>query len=496
MNKIIIIIGVLISTGIFARDLQVISNLDNGSIGTLRYIIDTAASGDRIHFLMNQGDKIVLQQGPLTIKCNVVIDGKNLISGKSVTLNGNQKSRVLVINKNVKVNIDNLYITSGFTDNREENGGGIYNNGVLTLQDCIIDNCTAANGGGICNTETGFLILKGTTINNCIAKYDGYNPCGGGICNRGNLTIKRSSISSSVISNNQAINTAEEKEDQIAFGGGIYNDGNGILLINDETKIHGNYSSCYGGGIFNGKESVNNVKIENVIIKDNSCENSGGGLYNANISSSEICNNTAGWSGGGIEGTTEEKIIVDNCLIHDNRADFIGAGGINLYNGIITNSTISENHGTNGGGIGIENDSFHTNEVEIINSSITNNTATIDGGGVCSDATLLKVIDCKIKNNTIVKEDLRDKINKLKDNESSALQKNKISEDDYVYYGGGFYLFTFHHPSAVKIIGKSEISGNKAISGGNAIAYHEDIGLTIDKTVILEGDIKKLPKVN
>ena len=250
-----------------------------------------------------------------------------------------------------------------------DSAGGIENGGMLTVANCTIsDNSAAYYGGGIEN--------KGTmTITSCTIEGNSANlagGAGGGISAPGMLTIDDSTINNNtadnaggifVLSGDVTINSCtidnNSGNSQSGNGGGIDNDS--TLSITNST-ISGN-SAGLGGGINNaGDLTVNNCLVsDNSAIGTSSVDGDGGGIdtYNngiVTITESTISNNTASFTGGGIEND-------DGTLT-------------------VTESTISGN--SSGFGAGICNDSGTT----VVDSTISGNLASNMGGGVWNDGTL------------------------------------------------------------------------------------------------------------
>ena len=102
-----------------------------------------------------------------------------------------------------------------------------------TLAGLTISGGSAGNGGGIANDGT--LTVTDTTIEDNTAMY-----FGGGIFNGGTLTITGSAIESNTITNSCCG----------AAGGGVYNFG--TMTVSDST-VTGNSVAAfdYGGGIYN-----------------------------------------------------------------------------------------------------------------------------------------------------------------------------------------------------------------------------------------------------
>jgi len=199
------------------------------------------------------------------------------------------------------------------------------------------------------------------------------------------------------------------------------------------TITQGNSTPIYyGGGAFirkNGK-LINCTITENVTTDDANSDMGtyGGGIYlwEGTVSQCFISNNKATGkyaTGGGIANTGG---IVTDCIIKENEVistEYVSCGGgIDLYQGTVTNSSIINNksvssdneHAAYGGGIFISCDpeggiiectSYISNCTISRNEASNSNRA--EGGGVCCDfATPLKMNDCIIENNSAISEDV------------------------------------------------------------------------------------------
>ncbi len=340
--------------------------VDNVSPGANRIqgAVDAAESGDTINVL------------PGTYFENVVVDKSLDVLGAGVgetVVDGNHKGSVFKIgetNSNIDVNLSGMTITNG-----SGIGGGIYNEGRTTIKHCLVHRNTAYyEGGGISNIGT--ITVIGSNISENTAYYgDGggiYNEgiaviaysnilknkassFGGGIENRGSITITDSNISE---------NTAEYT------GGGIFN--YAIANITNSILL-GNTAYGYGGGLCNGGIAV----VKGSTISKNSA-GYGGGIGNWGIVSATgnaITGNIASF-GGGVwsEGTTT---ITDSTISHNSARN---GGGIynSAYTVTTTGSNISENQATESGG-GIY--SYFGDTTILENSTITLNTADSDNNG-------------------------------------------------------------------------------------------------------------------
>lgn len=144
----------------------------------------------------------------------------------------------------------------------------------------------------------------------------------------------------------------------------------GYTSILDGFTIFGGSSKTNGGGI---SCSASSVTINNCIIKKNSAQQNGGGIYlfkclSADISYCEIESNSAE-SGGGV---------------------FCGASIVTFNKCNITN-----NSATNGGGILID----RSRTINLNGCDISKNTAEKVGGGVYLTVSTPKLTDCTISGN-------------------------------------------------------------------------------------------------
>lgn len=250
----------------------------------------------------------------------------------------------------------------------------VSNSGNLTLQDLTLSRGSSVYGGGVFNNGT--LTVANSTISGNKASSHG-----GGVSNQGMLNIDNSTIS----------------KNSASLGGGVYNSPSGTLTI-DNTTISGNKTSSSGGGVFNhGAADITGSTISN-----NSAP-SGGGAHNSHTSSlaiidSIISDNKADVGGGvfnhrGYDGYYSSypagHLTIENSTISGNKATGDGggifnAGGYvscspNLYcysflagDLSLVDSTISENRAKNrAGGL------FHYGSLDMSNSTISDNKARV-----------------------------------------------------------------------------------------------------------------------
>ena len=234
-------------------------------------------------------------------------------------------------------------------------GGGIENAfpGTLSVADSTVSNNTATRfGGGIYNHNDAFAQVVGTTISNNIAMVSA-----GGISNRPGATM-------SVTSSDLRGNTAEA-----GSGGGVQNAG---TLTMSGVQLSLNTAATDGGGIFN----TATLTLSNSTVSGNSApQREGGGIVNDGngmlvVEDTAISDNWAGGdvygSGGGILNFAHAELR--NCELSRNVANAWGGGIATLGTLIMTNTTVSGNADQEGGGgIGTSGDTT------VISSTIARN---------------------------------------------------------------------------------------------------------------------------
>lgn len=236
------------------------------------------------------------------------VDGSGIVPGDNV---------FFVSSNSAVVVISGLTIQHGA--NTLRNGGGIGNDGKLTMTDTVVlENGTESFlGGGIYNSNNGFLALINSTVQGNSASGVGINLQGcGGIYNNGVLTVTNSTIVS---------NTSGGAN---ATGGGLCN---ARALSMNRSAVVGNHvtgTNGLGGGLYNFN-AVGAVSLINSTFSGNRSDGSGGGIANAvagnaTLYNVTVANNVAdadlagGGSGGGIFGAGTGAINLRNTLLGRN----------------------------------------------------------------------------------------------------------------------------------------------------------------------------------
>jgi hypothetical protein len=188
--------GVYCDIGAYEKGPTVVSDCSapSGYPGLLVEVIAAAAAGDTVTFSCS--GTIVLNT-TITQDKNLTLDG----SGQTVTISGGNLVRVFYVNSGVTVTLKNLTIADGWVSG--ESGGGIANQGNLTITNSMISGNTAntGDGGGIVNHGSGTLTVANSTFSGNTADN------GGGLINIGTATVTNSTFSGNT-ANGGGINNA------------------------------------------------------------------------------------------------------------------------------------------------------------------------------------------------------------------------------------------------------------------------------------------------
>ena len=219
----------LVLAGGATASAQVVTSSADSGPGTLRSAITNAAGGAVITFDPGLSGAVITLSNTLTINTNLTIDASALPGG--LQINGNGSVQIFNVATNVTVFLNSLTITNGYSTN---DGGGILNDGTLTLTNCtLLGNSAPYVGLGV-------------------------GGLGGGIYNIGTLTLNQCTLSG---------NSA-------GSGGGIADDYGTLTMI--QCTLSGN-SATLGGGI---SDYVDKLTLNQCTLSGNSATDSGGGIFN------------------------------------------------------------------------------------------------------------------------------------------------------------------------------------------------------------------------
>ncbi len=279
------------------------------------------------------GDLDIDNLGGNAAAFNLTIQG----GGAATTIiDGNLTDRVFQIFPNVTVSLTGVTVQNGLAPSgdtglggpRDSFGGGILNEGSLTLTDCVVQN-NAAQGLSVDGTSN---LLAG-------------NGSGGGMFTSGpSLTLLRTRVLTNQALGGQA--TAEAGTGEAAFGGTGAGGGIGC-------------PGFTGSGRFAGT-----ITLTDSTVSDNRAQ---GG--NASDNSTNDYGGQAGDGDGGGLSVPGGTVNINSSTVALNRA--VGGTGQTGF------AVFGNGNGTGNGG-GIDNNAVLT----LSNSTVSSNQATTDGGGI------------------------------------------------------------------------------------------------------------------
>ncbi len=379
--------------------------------GEAAQITTTSSGPDTITFDPSlTGQTLTLNGTALPgISQNVTITGPG---AGNLAISGNNQSTVFSVDGAATVNISGLTIEDGNASGNKGYGagagGGITNDGTLTVSDCILTGNAAYTGDGIFNYSGTVTASNCTLTDNfeTLPSYLGFVPGqGGGIFNLyGTLTVSnctltgnRSGEGSGIYNaGTMTVSNSTVTHSPSGSGDGIYNIGS--LAVSNSTLS--NNSGQDGGGIYNG----GTLAVSNSTVSNNGGQD-GGGIYNGGtltVSNSTFAGNS-GSNGGGVY-NFGGKLSMSNCTLTGNSA-LIGGGIANVGTATLTNTTVSDN---SAGFVGIIIDYvgygggiWSDGTLTASNCTIAGNSALAggSGGGIFSQNTLT-ASNCTIAGNS------------------------------------------------------------------------------------------------
>ena len=340
---------------------------------TLRGAIAVAeANGEADVITLQSGATYTLTdaEGDLDITTEITIEG----NGATIDASG-LGDRAFHVLAGGDLTISDVTVTGGRPGDAPSaagggSGGAFLNAGTLSISGSVLDDNSADRAGGAIEASAGSTTTLANTdlTNNATGAAPGN---GGGLHLTGAGTV---SITGGTVSGNTAA----------AEGGGLWNSGAGTMTV-DGTTVTGNTASGAtadqgGGGLFQ-EAGGGTLTVRNASITENVADGaagSGGGILNdqsaVTVQNSTISGNTSVRAGGGIEANV---------------------GTTNL-SGVTLDSNSTGGSPGNGGGLHITG----AGNAEITGSTVTGNTATLEGGGLWNGSGTMTVSTTEITGNT------------------------------------------------------------------------------------------------
>jgi hypothetical protein len=334
-----------------------VTSLADSGPGSLRQAVldaNAAAGADEVSFAPGLTGTITLTSGEILITDPLVVHGPG---AGALTVSGNDHSRIFHVENfavaaPIDVTLSGLTLTRGFATFLPNTAGGAVfaDSENLTILDSVISDSRSGFeieppelgcGGnvGFFGTGGGTLRIADSTLTGGVT--GGGGPSGGNLCmfQGGKLVLERSTLSGG---------TADQ-------GGGLFVDSLTEASTISFSTISGNQANESGGGVFSSSLKAT-----------------------LTIDSSTISGNTTGRStafgpGGGIFSDGDLQII---------------------------NSTISSNHASRSGG-GIYFNGFGNNPLLLRLTTVSNNTAGVEGGSILASLVAVTRLDHSIVANGV-----------------------------------------------------------------------------------------------
>jgi hypothetical protein len=281
-----------------ANTIVITSCADDGSPGTLRFAVETAAvSGDTIDASQLSCSTITLQSGAIAVaEDSLTINGP---ANGQLEVTANLQSRVFTHTGSGALTLQNLYLFEGKIDTTGvAEGGCIYSLGAVALIDTKVKYCRAysssdvAFGGAI--YAAGSVGLNGSTI--AVATANGSQAAGGAIFTR-DFTAKYSEVASStaistdfpssaggvlaegnvLITHSTIFNNTADQVGGLDIGGAYANARS--VILNSTISNNTAYDSVFGSGVYVGYATL----IANSTISGNIEENPANAKYGAGV---------------------------------------------------------------------------------------------------------------------------------------------------------------------------------------------------------------------
>lgn len=347
-------------------------------------VVSCLISGNTSYFLSGGGIQAAYDT-PVSIVNSNISGNTSYLAGGGISQDiGREWGWITIVNSSITHNVahssgggiqaDVLIVdSSDISDNTSARYGGGIDCSLLTITSSQVNNNSALDGGGIlCDSNP-------SSITNCVIRENSAQEFGGGIHSGDYDTGGSMTIRDTIVDGNTAR----------WAGGGIYEKG-GLTL--ERCSIRGNsavsVSDCAGGGIL----SRNFLHLLDSVVSDNATSGKGGGICaevdGLQLTNCIVNNNTAGREGGGIYAVYpiyEPSSILRNSTVIDNMAT--SGGGVYMSRGVmpINDSIVARNFASPGAGNDIIG--LFTAKFSLIGDA-TGATTTDNGGNLFGNSSM------------------------------------------------------------------------------------------------------------
>ncbi len=306
----------------------------------------------------------------VVISKNITLKGNN-----KVYIDGNSTARLITIEANCNVVMENITFINGFSSN---SGGAIQlkNNSSLIINNCIfINNQVYNSNGGAINAQNETYVeihnsyfFNNTSIRESDLEWEEFKKgMGSAICQS---IGSRLALFDSTFENNKAYLSTILL---VSYTSGVYNISS--LLI--QNCLFNNNTSFTSGVVYLDELGQGEI-IDSIFTNNNITNHSGVLVLDASISA-----------------------LVKNCLFDSNSAVNGGAMHIKLYeqyqaNVTILNCNFTKNRASQQGGVIYSNEGI----VKIINSTFTDNLCFGNGGAIITTRGSINITNSYFRNNS------------------------------------------------------------------------------------------------
>jgi hypothetical protein len=297
--------------------LRTVTNCDDDGDGSLRAVLTASASGDTVDLSGLTCGTISLVTGAIAARVDTVtLNGP----ARGLVIDGNGIDRVLLHYGGGSFTLRNLTVIRGFTQATGTDvgiGGCIASAGYLTLDHSKVTDCYAAGegayGGGIYAYS---LIMASSTLSASTAY--GTHPTNNMAAFGGGAFVYQVDLVDSTVSGNRADHRANPPRTSYDIAGGICTVRGGLVI---NSTINSNYSSGRGGGL----STFTDILVRNSTISGNIARTVGGGaLFIRTPAVLDARNSTItanhGHNGGGILTTSRDASLLST-IVAGNTAD-------------------------------------------------------------------------------------------------------------------------------------------------------------------------------
>jgi hypothetical protein len=257
--------AVVLAGPVLARSMLSVAQAET----TVRQIIRVPCSAPALSAAITAANVV-----PATLRlaagCTYPITGTLTVSGTVALLGGPSTAispaagftgRLLAVSTTGRLRVQGISIVGG-SGNDDDDGVGIGNAGSLVLNFVTVSGNTTnnGNGAGVANFEGARALIVHTFIsaNSATGTAAVGSGVGGGVLNRGSLTLFRSRVSA---------NTAENG------GSGVVTEATGTSRVIQSTIDH-NFTAGGGGGILNS----GTTSLDHTLVLHNRADMGGGGV--------------------------------------------------------------------------------------------------------------------------------------------------------------------------------------------------------------------------